>query len=96
MPLVSHPKTKTNLKKKNRKFRIAITKKQMKSSHAFAHTKQTPPQGQVQVSRRNNKTIEGKTNLRQGHIHSSHCKQKNKVSKVCEWVCFVLFCFVAQ
>jgi len=77
--------------KKKRKFCVAITKKQMKSSHAFAHTKQTSPQGQVQVSRHNNKTIEENTNLPQGHIHSSHCKHKNKVSKVCEWVCFVLF-----
>jgi hypothetical protein len=60
----------------------------MKSSHAFAHTKQTPPKGQVQVSRHNNKTIEEKTYLPQGHIHSSDCKHKNKVSKV------GLFCFV--
>ncbi len=79
-------------KKKIRKFHVAITKNQMKSSNAFAHTKQTPPpQGQVQVSCHNNKTLEEKPNLPQGHIHSSHCKHKNKVSKVCEWVCFVLW-----
>jgi hypothetical protein len=63
--------------KKNRKFHVAITKNQMKSSHAFAHTKQTPPQGQVQVSCHNNKTIEEKTNLPEGHIHSFDCKHKN-------------------
>ncbi len=86
--LLFHIKQKKEKKKKS--FTLQQQKK-LKSSHAFVHTKQTPPQGQVQVSRHNNKTIEEKTNLPQGHIHSSHCKHKNKVSKVCEWVCFVLF-----
>ncbi len=32
-----------------------------------------------------------KMKLAQGHVHISCSKHKNKVSKVCEWVYFVLF-----